>query len=197
VVIVSGRSIAGVRHVARVAPDAILGDHGARVWHGGTPKPWLKADRATLVRSVQRVAPELARHRGVRLEQKDRSLAIHLRLTRGSREAVIAEITGLLKRAGLRVLRGHRVIDAQLPGVNKGRAVERWLNAEGNADAVMYAGDDTTDLDAFRALKGRAMTIAVGPRVRGAGFRTRDPKTFAAWLGRLAEARSDRSLSAG
>ncbi|MEO8140046.1 MAG: trehalose-phosphatase, partial [Gemmatimonadota bacterium] len=96
-----------------------------------------------------------------------------------------------LRVAGLRALRGRRVIDVQLPGVNKGAAVERWL-AHHASDTVLYAGDDTTDEDAFRALRGRGSTIAVGPRARGAAFRTRDPATFAAWLARLAQARLSR-----
>lgn len=189
VVIVSGRSIAGVRHVARMQVDAIIGDHGALIWRGRGREPWLPADRVELARVVRRVGPELARLPGVRLEHKDRSLAIHLRLSRSSRKAVIAKVVRLLKQTGLRVLRGHRVIDAQLPGVNKGSAVSRWLRTEAPADAVVYAGDDTTDEDAFRALRGRGMTISVGPRTRGALLRTRDPRSFAIWLDRLAVAR--------
>ena len=92
----------------------------------------------------------------------------------------------------MRVLRGRRVLDAQLPGVDKGRAVRRWLRQNPRIDAVLYAGDDTTDHDAFRALGSRALTIAVGPRLHGALLRSRDPGTFAAWLGRLAEARLAR-----
>jgi trehalose-phosphatase len=189
VVIVSGRSIAGVQHVAQLPTDAILGDHGALIWRGRGLKPWLPADRVALARAVRRVALELGRLPGVRLEHKDRSLAIHLRLSRSSRKGVIAEVVRLLEQTGLRVLHGHRVIDAQLPGVNKGSAVKRWLETDEAADAVIYAGDDTTDEDAFRALRGRGMTVSVGPRARGAGFRTRDPRSFATWLGRLAEAR--------
>lgn len=189
VVLVSGRSIAGVRHVALMKTDAILGDHGALIWRGRGPEQWLPADRVELARVVRCVGPELERLPGVRLEHKDRSLAIHLRIARSNRKAVIAKVVRLLKQTGLRVLRGRRVIDGQLPGVDKGRAVKRWLAANEAADAVVYAGDDTTDEDAFRALRGRGMTISVGPRTRGADFRTRDPQSFATWLGRLARAR--------
>ena len=189
VVLVSGRSVAAVRRIARLAPDAILGDHGARLWRSGKTSPWLPADPARLARICRRLAPELATLPGVRLERKDRSLAIHLRLPRKGAPGTIRRITTMLEREGLRVLRGRQVIDAQLPRVDKGRAVRRWLRAEPPADAVVYAGDDTTDQDAFAALTGRAVTVAVGPRVRGARFRTRDPETFARWLRRLADAR--------
>jgi trehalose 6-phosphate phosphatase len=192
VVLVSGRSVAAVRRIARLAPDAILGDHGARLWRGGRTSAWLPADPVRLARIHRRIAPRLATLAGVRLERKDRSLAIHLRLSGSGAPATIGMVTRLLEREGLRVLRGRQVIDAQLPRVDKGRAVRRWLKAEPTADVVLYAGDDTTDQDAFAALDGRAVTIAVGPRARGARFRTRDPGTFARWLGRLADARSMR-----
>jgi trehalose-phosphatase len=192
VVLVSGRSVDGVRHVARLEPDAILGDHGARIWRHGSARPWLSADRARLSRASRRLACELKDLAGVRLERKDRSLAIHLRLTRVQGVKAVPRIVRLLRAAGLRVLLGYRVIDGQLPGVDKGRAVRRWLTTNPGSDAVLYAGDDTTDQDALRALAGLAITIAVGPRVRGARFRTRDPRSLARWLERLADARSRR-----
>ena len=192
VVLVSGRSIDGVRHVARLASDAILGDHGARIWQVGAVRPWLHADRKRLSRTSRRLTRELAAMAGVRLEQKDRSLAIHLRLTRARGAKTIPGIVRLLHREGLRVLLGYRVIDGQLPGVDKGRAVRRWLATMPASDAVLYAGDDTTDQDAFRALAGRAVTVAVGPRTLGATLRTRDPRSLARWLERLADARSRR-----
>jgi trehalose-6-phosphatase len=84
------------------------------------------------------------------------------------------------------------VLDVQLPGVHKGAAVRRWLALHPGFDAVVYAGDDTTDRDAFRALAGLGATIAVGQRVAGAAFRTRDPRSLAVWLSRVASARERR-----
>jgi trehalose 6-phosphate phosphatase len=192
VVLVSGRSVGDVRRIARLTPDAILGDHGARIWCGGSVRPWLPANQARLARVSRSLAPELEGFGGVRLERKDRSLAVHLRLTRSQGQRDIPRIVALLRRAGLRVLLGHRVIDGQLPGVDKGRAVRRWLRAHPDTDAVLYAGDDTTDRDAFRALMGSAVTVAVGKRVGEAELRTRDPRSLARWLERLADARSRR-----
>jgi len=191
VVLVSGRSIPGVRHVARTAVDAILGDHGARVALGSGPiRNWLKADPARFARIADAVAPRLEGMPGVRFQRKERSLAIHLRLPAHHAEAAARRIARLLRSHGLRVLHGHRVLDGQLPGVDKGTAVLRWLDRHRGHDAILYAGDDTTDDDAFRVLRSRAMTIAIGPRPARAGWRTRDPASFAAWLERLARARN-------
>ena len=192
VVLITGRSIDGALRVAPMPVDALLGDHGARALIDGQRSSWLPAETARLTRAVAAVEALIGRTPGLRLEQKERSLAIHLHIAGRHRNPIVREVARRLRLAGLRVLQGRRVIDAQLPGVNKGAAVERWL-AHHSSDAVLYAGDDTTDEDAFRALRGRGTTIAVGPRARLAAFRTRDPATFATWLARIAQARASGS----
>lgn len=190
VVLVSGRSVAAVRHIARTPVNAILGDHGARLYRSGRVTPWLPAAAHHIRRAADLVGRFVEDRPGIVLQEKDRSLAIHLRLPRS--DAVVSELVRRLRASGYRVLRGHRVLDVQLPGIHKGAAVHRWLAVHPEADQVLYAGDDTTDQDAFRALRGRAITVAVGNRTRGATFRTRDTVTFAAWLARLAAARATR-----
>ena len=195
VVLVSGRSVPQVRQVARTPVDAILGDHGARCATHHRVRPLLPADVPAFEKAVARVRARLAGHAGLRLEIKDRSLAVHFRHLGHAHEHHEARaVAALLRQAGLRALLGHHVVDGQLPGVDKGHGVLRWLGREEcrHCDAVLYAGDDTTDEDALRALRGRGVTIAVGPRVRHAALRTRDPRTLAAWLARLAARRARR-----
>ena len=187
VVIVTGRSVAGALEIAHTAVDAILGDHGARLYERGRLRAWLPASAEQFQHAADRLEGALAGTRGVRFQRKERSLAIHLLLPRNDR--VAHRIAALLRAEGLRVLYGHRILDAQLPGVDKGRAVLRWLRRHPRPDAVLYAGDDTTDEDALLALSDRAITVAVGPRPRHAAFRTSSTRTFAAWLERLADAR--------
>ncbi len=190
IVMVSGRSVAGVLEVAHTPVDAILGDHGARLYEHGKVRAWLPASHEQFKRAADRLEGLLFGTRGVRFQRKERSLAIHLLLPRRLGDRTAHRIAALLKAEGLRVLYGHRILDAQLPGVDKGRAVLRWLRRHNRPDAVLYAGDDTTDEDALLALKGRAITVAVGPRPRYAEFRTAGPRTFASWLARLADARA-------
>jgi trehalose 6-phosphate phosphatase len=192
VVLVSGRSARAVARISGTPVDAIIGDHGARLLEGGRLQPWLPADHPLLPRAARAVEEFLRGRRGIWLERKDRSLAIHLRLPGGHANRTVRQVAALLRRLGLRVLHGNRVLDAQLPGVHKGAAVRRWLR-RGKKAVVLYAGDDTTDRDAFLALAPGAVTIAIGRRVPGAAFRTRNPATFATWLRRLAEARAGRN----
>jgi trehalose-phosphatase len=98
-----------------------------------------------------------------------------------------------IRELGLEAHRGHQLVDIRLTSVNKGAAVRRWLAIMEPAglprSAVCYAGDDTTDEYAFRALPAPAVTIAVGRRTEGARLRTIGPAAFARWLARLADAR--------
>lgn len=195
VILVSGRSVAAVRHVARMPVDAILGDHGARYAVGPRSRPLLRASAVTFEHVVERVRLRLRGRPGLRLEVKERSIAVHFRHLGHQREHhEELSVAAILRHEGLRALLGHRVVDGQLPGVDKGHGVLAWLARERrrhpHPDAVMYAGDDTTDEDALAALHERGITIAVGPRPRHAALRTRDPHTFANWLDRLAAARA-------
>ncbi len=88
---------------------------------------------------------------GAHVEDKGAAVAVHLRnvpdpdaatARLGSRLAAIAE------RAGLALLEGKRVLELAPPGRGKGAAVLRL--AEG-AQALLVAGDDLADLDAFDA----------------------------------------------
>jgi trehalose 6-phosphate phosphatase len=75
-----------------------------------------------------------------------------------------AEHTGFVARFGRKVLEVLPPVD-----VHKGTAV-RHLLAERNLNRALYAGDDTTDLDGFRALDGLDVSVRVavaaeeGPR---------------------------------
>ncbi|HXE57558.1 MAG TPA: trehalose-phosphatase, partial [Gemmatimonadales bacterium] len=104
--------------------------------------------------------------------------------------ALARAVRAALRGTGLQVRVGNKVLDVRARGADKGAAVLRWLRVVERGrvplEHVVYAGDDTTDEDAFRALGRRAVTIAVGPRVGHARFRTASTVTFAAWLERLA-----------
>jgi len=53
-----------------------------------------------------------------------------------------------------------------IPGRDKGDAIRAILTETKPDAAVAYLGDDQTDEDAFRALKGRGLTALVRPQSR-------------------------------
>ena len=73
----------------------------------------------------------------------------------------LERIAGQARAAGFVARFGRKVLEV-LPPIdgNKGTAVQRLLE-ERRLDRALYAGDDTTDLDAFRALDGLELAVRV------------------------------------
>ena len=57
-------------------------------------------------------------------------------------------------------------LELRVPGSNKGTAVRRILEEIQTDVPVAYLGDDFTDEDAFKALRGRALTVLVRKEYR-------------------------------
>lgn len=192
VVIVSGRGIPGVHSVLDAKVDGIIGNHGADLYVGRTYRRHLPGDPRILRRAVRRLE-SLNEWRNVMVQAKPLSIAVHWRGPPALGLRVWNEVQRLIGGWHLEMHTGRRVIDIRLPGVDKGEAVLAWLRVRSpqalRRRSVCYAGDDTTDEYAFRALAGRGVTIAVGPRAKGAQFRTSGVASFARWLERLARER--------
>jgi trehalose 6-phosphate phosphatase len=156
---VSGRSAADARRLVGVGGIAYAGSHGAELLEPGAAKP--RIDEAFkgwegqvkgFVR--ERDTPDLRRLR-VRIEDKGPIAAFHWRgvpdedAAREGLEQLAAEAEG----SGLAVHWGRKVLEVRPPvEFDKGRAV-RSLVENASARAALFAGDDTTDLDAFDALR--------------------------------------------
>jgi trehalose 6-phosphate phosphatase len=89
-------------------------------------------------------------------EDKGLTVAFHYRgaLDEDAARAELEEVAVRARAAGLHTRFGRKVLEL-LPPVeaNKGTAIRRLL-ADRRLRRALYAGDDTTDLDAFRALEG-------------------------------------------
>jgi trehalose 6-phosphate phosphatase len=96
-------------------------------------------------------------------EGKRFSLSLHYR-TAPNEEAAVSELEQVAERAvleGFRPRWGRKVLEIRPPlDVDKGTAVQRLLEEAGLRRAL-YAGDDTTDLDAFRGLDGLELALRV------------------------------------
>ena len=145
----SGRAGADARRLVGVEGVRYVGNHG------------LELDGA-----AQAFAPRIAEFRdaiGRPVEDKGLTLAYHFRedpdedAARRELEAVAerARAEGLLARWGRKVLEIRPPVEA-----DKGTAVEALLRESGAARAL-YAGDDTTDVDAFRGLTRAGLEHAV------------------------------------
>jgi trehalose 6-phosphate phosphatase len=96
-------------------------------------------------------------------ERKRLTLSYHWR-TAHDEAAAVATLERLAERAravGLVPRWGRKVLELRPPiGAHKGTAVLHLLAAR-RLDRALYAGDDTTDIDAFKALSGLELPIRV------------------------------------
>jgi trehalose 6-phosphate phosphatase len=145
----SGRAGADARRLVAVEGIEYVGNHGLEL------HPQARA-----------LATEIARFRdsvALPVEDKGVTLAYHYREA-GDEDAARAELEVVAERAragGLDARWGRKVLEIR-PRVeaDKGTAV-RALLARSGATRALYAGDDTTDLDAFRGLHGVGLEHAV------------------------------------
>jgi alpha,alpha-trehalase len=170
VAIVSGRGLADVRGLVG-APDLIYaGSHGFEIAgpqglsiqaeHGTEFLPDLDEMEGFLHRALEPVE-------GALVERKRFSIAVHYRNVDPHDQSAVDDAVGraLADHPGFRKGLGKKVYEIQ-PNIDwhKGRAV-RWLIEALELDLSevlpVYIGDDVTDEDAFRALKGDGLGILV------------------------------------
>lgn len=171
VAVVSGRGLEDIR--SRVGLEGVyyVGNHGLEI-----VGPGLRWVHEAAVAATPRIAECAAGLRagldgieGVVMEDKRITLSVHYRLVRAEedvarvRAAVLETCAG---RDGIRITEGKRVLEVR-PAVDwdKGRATRFLLEALGLESTpqppVVFFGDDLTDEDAFRALRGRGDGILV------------------------------------
>jgi trehalose 6-phosphate phosphatase len=172
---ISGRRATEARRIVGIDSLAYIGNHGLELLSPGAEAPLLDPSLPELASRVRAFAAEMGDAEldrlGVRLEDKDTIWVFHWRgvadeeAARQALERVAAEA----ERERLVPRWGRKVLEIRPPfEADKGTAVEAVLDGLGLARAL-YAGDDTTDLDAFRKLReleeaGRVMAVCVGVR---------------------------------
>jgi trehalose 6-phosphate phosphatase len=186
--LVSGRRLADVRDRAALAVDACYaGLHGLEIDCGDERfvHPAVEATRDLLQELASTIDTEVRKYPGAFVENKGLSMAAHFRGASPEHAARVTEFVDALAQlhveAGtLRVMRGACLLEL-LPNIDwhKGSAVD-WIYAHAarrhGAIFAAYMGDDVTDEDAFRALRGRGVSVAVSPRAKGADLAIDGPE---------------------
>ncbi|WP_241004292.1 trehalose-phosphatase [Conexibacter sp. SYSU D00693] len=157
---VSGRRAATARRIVSLGSITYVGNHGAELLRGGATEPELDPEVAQGRAAVRDFAfrewdsDELRRLR-VRGEDKDVICAFHWRGApdEDAAETAVRDVAARAEAAGLVTHWGRKVLEVRPPvELHKGRGVRAVLGDTSLA-AALYAGDDRTDLDAFRALR--------------------------------------------
>jgi trehalose 6-phosphate phosphatase len=152
VAVVSGRPSADVRERLGVEGVVIVGTHGLEL------HPEAETWRAVMheIATGASWPPE-------QTEDKGLSVTFHYREHADEAEAVgeLELLAAQLEEGGLVTRFGRKVLEVLPPiDANKGTAVRRLVEESGLTRALV-AGDDTTDLDAFRAVGDLELKVRV------------------------------------
>src|SRR6266542_1140586 len=144
---ISGRPAKDAARIVGVDAIRYVGEHGLEL----EPEAEEWAERlAAFARGVEWPA-----EKGKRL-----TLSLHFR-TAPEGEGYLREVAERALEDGLRPRWGRKVLEIRPPlDADKGTAVRRLLE-QAALRRALYAGDDTTDLDAFRALDGLEVAVRV------------------------------------
>jgi trehalose 6-phosphate phosphatase len=161
---VSGRRAAIARRIVSIGSISYVGNHGGELLRAGRTEPEIAPEFAKggeRVRTFAAAAWEDERltHLRVRGEDKGEIAAFHWRGApdEDAAEAAVRELAQRAQDAGLAVHWGRKVLEVRpAVHVDKGAGIAWLLDGPDLAHVAnaVYVGDDTTDLDAFRGLRG-------------------------------------------
>lgn len=155
---VSGRRASEARAMVSIGTISYLGSHGTELLRAGWTESVLDPGISDWVRRIHEFGRQAdtadLRRRRVRLEDKGAIVAFHWRGApdEEAARAAIDSIAAKAEAAGLQTHWGRKVLEVRPPvRMDKGVGIINLLKGSG-VDAALFAGDDATDLDAFRAL---------------------------------------------
>jgi trehalose 6-phosphate phosphatase len=156
---VSGRRAEDARRVVGVDELAYIGNHGLERLSAGSARAQITSEAMSHAADIRAFATAAytaeLRGAGIRTEDKEAIWAFHWRGApdEASARELLERIAELASEVGLVPHWGRMVLEIRPPiATDKGTAVARELSTA-NVTAALYAGDDTTDLDAFRGLR--------------------------------------------
>jgi trehalose 6-phosphate phosphatase len=157
---ISGRGLADVDRLVPVPGIGRGGNHGLEIAAPGGPVHLVPEaeDRVPALRAfVAGLTPAVLAPHGTWLEDKGASVSLHFREAPDPAAAhrfLREEVAPAAMAAGLRTRDGKMILEI-LPDVDvdKGTALQALVR-EAGARHVMYTGDDHTDADAWRGMRG-------------------------------------------
>ncbi len=194
-VIVSGRALDDVRAMVGIEGLTYVGNHGLQIEGPGVTFRHPEADAWTQRLGKTRDALAALDIEGAWTEEKGSSLTYHVRAVAPDRKPeALKRARAVVRRHGLDARSAHEAVEARPPiAWDKGRAVLQVLRARHGPDwttrvRALYVGDDQTDEDAFRALRGMGRSVCVTQswRETEADLRLPDPESVTQllrWLG--------------
>ena len=161
---ISGRSGADARRIVGLDQLVYVGEHGLELVPGAAE--W-----------SERLHAFAASIDWDDIERKPLTISFHYRRAESEAEALamLEAVAARARHEGFVARFGRKVLELRPPvGAHKGTAVAHLLGERG-LERALYAGDDTTDLDAFDAVQALELGVRVAvaspegpPELRGA-----------------------------
>jgi trehalose 6-phosphate phosphatase len=193
--IVTGRSLPDILRKVGRNRFLLLANHGFEIFIDNDKwvHPWAERMEPLLRRLARTLRRRLKTVSGLLLENKGYTLSVHYRRVsqdevREVRDTVMDVLRPYVRE--IRITKGKKVIELR-PNVpwSKGTAILKVLRLlkRQKKRCIIYLGDDTTDEDAFEALRGSGITIAVGKKKKSsAAYWVKDPAEVMEFLSILA-----------
>lgn len=207
IAIVSGRSLKDLKRMVGMSGLIYSGNHGLEM-----EGPKIKFENLVSLKSRRLIKKlkyllieRLSGMKGVFLEDKGLTFSLHYRLVRDDEMPMVINafnyaVRQYVDRGEIRVNQGKKIFEVK-PSVNwdKGRMVLWLIARQGFATGrkeifPVYIGDDTTDEDAFKALRGKGATVFVGrPKKSFAEYYVKNPSEVRGLLMRIARINKEKA----
>ncbi|UCC95747.1 MAG: trehalose-phosphatase [Candidatus Omnitrophota bacterium] len=185
VAIVSGRLREDVQNLVGIEGIFYAGSHGFDISGPDFSFVLPEAQEAIplIAQAIKTLKRNLESIKGVLIEEKKFSVAVHYRLADQSKVPQVRDFVESVVKDNprLRIMQGKKVFEI-LPALdwNKGKAtrgIMRALRMKWANSSVIYIGDDTTDEDVFRVIRtrGTGILVAKDKKISAADFRVMNP----------------------
>jgi alpha,alpha-trehalose-phosphate synthase [UDP-forming]/trehalose-phosphatase len=168
VAIITGRSLENIMDIIGIEKMLFAGNHGAEIWDGNSQVINQDIAESTQIMKqlIKQLRDALSSIQGVIIEDKGITASIHFRMVNTQdvckMHNIFWPIADNFKKL-FKITSGKKVFEIRPYGIwNKGNAVNWIWENYGKNRTPIYIGDDTTDEDAFRAIRGKGIGISVG-----------------------------------
>lgn len=189
--LISGRSIASIDSIFHGEHLPVAGQHGIerRDAMGSISRHPFPMEKLDATRA--RLSEAAAGHRGLILEDKQLSIALHYRQAPGLGPFAHRLMRTVLAELGpdYTLLRGKKIVEIKPSGKDKGQAVSEFMEEKPFKGRLpIFVGDDATDEYGFEVVNSLGgHSIKVGKGQSAARWRVADVEGVRSWLARGVE----------
>lgn len=198
VALISGRSVEEIDRLLAPLQLPAAGQHGMERRSADGALHHHEAVWGRLHEAADGLSRFAARHRGLIVESKGMSLALHYRLAPRLRQLAHAKMRNLATQLGsdYGLQEGKQVVELIPSGRDKGTAIEEFTREPPFAGRVpVFIGDDLTDEFGFACVNRLGgYSVKVGPGTSVATWRVADAGAVRRWLRSGIEQGSNESM---